>query len=95
VRLYGHGTVIPAEHPDASPLLERFPELPGARSVIHVLVERVSTSCGYGVPILRTVEERSRLLEWAQKKGDEGLHQYRREHNDRSIDGLPALTGEG
>jgi hypothetical protein len=94
VRLYGHGTVIPASQPEASPLLERFPEFPGARSVIQVVVERVSTSCGYGVPVLRTEGERSRLLDWAQKKGDEGLRKYRREKNDRSIDGLPALAGD-
>ena len=94
VRLYGHGTAMSASHPEASPLLERFPEFPGARGVIRVLVDRVSTSCGYGVPILRTVEERSRLLEWAEKRGEEGLREYRRENNTRSIDGLRALSGD-
>jgi Pyridoxamine 5'-phosphate oxidase len=94
VRLYGHGTVILASQPESFWLLERFPAMPGVRSVIRVLVERVSTSCGYGVPVLRTEGERSRLPEWAQKRGDEGLRQYRRENNDRSIDGLPALAGD-
>ena len=93
VRLYGRGEVLPISGRDATPLRCRFPPLPGARSVIRVDVTRVSTSCGYGVPRLHHEGERSQLLDWARRKGDEGLREYRADTNVRSIDGLPALDG--
>jgi hypothetical protein len=94
VRLYGHGQVLPVSGPDATPLLSRFPDLPGARSVIRVEVTRVSTSCGYGVPQLRYEGARPQLLGWAERKGPDGLVTYRCENNERSIDGLPAFDRE-
>jgi hypothetical protein len=93
VRLYGRGEVIRAEEPAAVPFLARLPcaDLPGARSIIRVDVERVSTSCGYGVPLMTFGGTRSQLLDWAEKKGPDGLAEYRAEKNVVSIDGLPAL----
>ena len=37
------------------------------------------------------VDERDRLLEWAKRKGDDGLVEYRRTKNAESIDGLPGI----
>jgi hypothetical protein len=51
-------------------------------------VERIQTSCGFGVPLMELQGERSRLLEWAEKKGPEGLADYRESKNTTSIDGL-------
>jgi hypothetical protein len=92
VRLSGTGEVIPAGRPEAVPLLARFPELPGRRSVIRVDVERVSTSCGYGVPLMDLVGPRDLLPEWAEKKGEDALDIYRKDKNATSIDGLPGWT---
>jgi hypothetical protein len=36
-------------------------------------------------------EKRDTLSRWAEAKGEAGLEAYRREKNDRSIDGLPRL----
>ena len=94
VRIYGRGDVLPASSPDAAPFLARWREFPGARSVIRVAVGRVSTSCGYGVPLLRYEGERSKLIEWADRKGPGGVQAYWAENNVASIDGLPALTEE-
>ncbi len=92
VRLYGRGEVLALTDPGAQPLLERLPAvLPGARSVIRVDVTRVSTSCGYAVPVLRYEDERAQLIDWAERKGANGLDAYRAEKNERSIDGLPAF----
>jgi len=91
VRLYGHGQVIEASRPEAQPLLDRFPAYPGARAIITVDVDRVSTSCGYAVPKLRLDTDRSTLIEWATRKGEDGLRTYRAEQNARSVDDLPAL----
>jgi len=91
VRLYGTGEVLPVGERDGDALLGRFPAIAGARSVIRVALERVSTSCGYGVPLMRYGGPRSRLVEWAEARGPEGLVEYRAQKNAVSIDGLPGL----
>jgi hypothetical protein len=93
VRLYGRGEVLPIGEPDADALLPRFGPYPGARSVIRVHVDRVSTSCGYGVPLLNYEGERDQLTTWAERRGPDGLVEYREEKNSVSIDGLPGLAG--
>jgi Pyridoxamine 5'-phosphate oxidase len=95
VRLYGSGEVLPTGEPEAHALLPRFGEYPGARSVIRVRVDRVSTSCGYGVPLLRYEGERDQLTTWADRRGPDGLVEYRREKNTASIDGLAGLDARG
>jgi hypothetical protein len=92
VRLYGRGEAIPVDDPRAASFVERFPSYPGARTVVRIDVDRVSTSCGYGVPLLQYEGERSQLIEWAERKGADGLLEYRGEKNAASIDGLPAFT---
>jgi hypothetical protein len=57
--------------------------------VIHVAVERVSDSCGMSVPYFDYVGHRSQLDDWASRKRDAGLDAYRREKNQKSLDGLP------
>ena len=89
LRLYGRGEVIlpdSSEWPLLSPL---FPELPGARQIFRLAIERIQTSCGYGVPLMSFNGERERLLDWADRKGESGLEDYRQRNNRRSIDGLP------
>jgi len=93
VRLHGRGEVVLPGTPGFEELAARFPGRPGTRSVIRVAVDRVSDSCGYAVPLMQLVGDRAQLVKWAAKKGPEGLDDYRRTRNDRSIDGLPALDG--
>jgi pyridoxamine 5'-phosphate oxidase-like protein len=80
VRLHGQGEVIPADDPGD-----------GVRGAIRVHVDRVSDSCGYGVPLLEYVGERPQREAWLAKKGAEGLREYVAEKNAVSIDGLRAL----
>jgi hypothetical protein len=91
VRVYGSGTVRPIGTPEFDELGSHFDDLPGRRSIIDVRVERVSTSCGYAVPLMEYEGERERLLEWARKKGDDGIVDYWGSKNAKSIDGLPGL----
>ena len=90
VRLHGHGTVHPPGDPMYDDIVARHPEDPGTRAVISVDIDRVSDSCGYGVPMMEMRGERDLLRLTADKKGPEGLATYRAEHNV-SIDGLPGL----
>ena len=59
--------------------------------MVVVDVERVSDSCGYGVPLMSYEGERDLLPAHMERKGVEGRADYRRLKNRVSIDGLPAL----
>jgi hypothetical protein len=91
-RLYGDGNVHPVGTPGFDALTAHFELLPGSRSIIEVEVSRVSTSCGYAVPMMDFVEDRERLKDWARAKHDSGLVEYRANKNAVSIDGIPGLS---
>jgi hypothetical protein len=90
LRLYGRGRVVLPSDREWDDLSAKLPNLPGARQILLLEVERVQTSCGYGVPEMEYQADRSRLLSWAERKGQEGLRSYREKNNTVSIDGLPA-----
>jgi len=93
LRLYGTGrTVLPGDE-EWEELAGRFPETPGARQVILVDVQRVQTSCGFGIPLMENVGDRDTLPRWAESRGTEGLEEYWREKNAVSIDGLSTPLG--
>jgi hypothetical protein len=94
VRLHGRGRVVAPPAADFAVFSAHFQQRDGVRSVIVVDVSRVSTSCGYAVPLLDFVRERDQLDRWAQKKGTDGLVSYRHQKNRASIDGLPALNDD-
>ena len=54
-------------------------------------MDRVSDSCGYGVPAMEFVRERENLPLDHSKRGADGLETYRQDNNTVSLDGLPAL----
>lgn len=90
LRLYGRGEVILPASPDWAELRNRFDaSLPGVRQIFRLQVDRVQTSCGYGVPLMDLVGQREALIRWTEKKGREGIRAFRDTHNRRSIDGLP------
>lgn len=91
VRFHGRGRVV-TRYDDEYVLLEPlFVDLPGARAVVVVDIERISDSCGFGVPLMEYVGERELLQPYFRRKGDEGSADYRRRKNRTSIDGLPAF----
>jgi hypothetical protein len=100
LRLHGRGEVARAGDPGFAALLERAafdePASPEARrAVVVVHVERISDSCGYGVPLMAFEGIRPHQDAWAAKKlrtgGPGALSDYQAEKNATSIDGLPAL----
>jgi hypothetical protein len=82
VRLHGRGEVLPALDPGAE----------GVRAVIRVRLDRISDSCGFGVPLLEFAGVRPQRGRWVAQKGPDGLREYVGERNAESIDGLPAFT---
>ncbi len=94
LRLYGTGTTALPGSPTWAELRPLFPDHPGARQLIVADVTRVQTSCGFGVPLYDYAGQRETLLRYAETKGEQGLEDYRRQENARSIDGLTTPLGE-
>jgi len=92
VRLHGRGTAVLPGDALFELLRSQFPEYLGARAIITATIDRVSDSCGYAVPRFEFVEQRDTLTRWSEKKGADGLRDYRQQKNIRSIAGLPGLT---
>jgi len=100
VRLHGVGQPVTSDDPRFDALLDeaRFdePTVPEARRAIVLIdVERISDSCGYGVPLMSYEGERPHMHLSKTKRlrtgGPGALARYVGEHNAESIDGLPAL----
>jgi hypothetical protein len=79
-----HGTaefaeLVIKENVDKS-LLEKFPDSltqsPGFRSIFVLTVERISSSCGYSLPVMTYQKTRTTLDEFVQRKGMEGMKEY-------------------
>jgi Pyridoxamine 5'-phosphate oxidase len=93
LRLHGRGEVLTPYDAEFQQLRPLFPATPAeGRAMIVVTVQRIATSCGFGVPLYRFERERSQLPDWAERKGPDGLCEYQQLKNATSIDGLPAVT---
>jgi Pyridoxamine 5'-phosphate oxidase len=100
VRLHGRGSIVTASEAGFEELssscgfeVGAVPEL--RRSIVVVELDRVSDSCGYGVPLMSYQGRREHQELWAAKRlrvgGPDALLDYQREKNEMSIDGLPAI----
>lgn len=94
LRLYGEGrTVLPTDDEWAG-LSKQFEILPATRQIILADIFMVKSSCGFGVPLYSYEGERDFAIKWAEKKGEDGLEEYKRENNMMSMDGLPAALSK-
>ncbi len=95
VRIHGRGNVVVRDDEAFEGLSARFTadRIEGVRSVVVVQAERISDSCGYGVPLMDFRQHRHQMAEWTARKGDEGIRLYWEESNSKSLDGLPGLPG--
>jgi hypothetical protein len=94
LRLYGKGyTALPGEA-EWGELSSHFSLLPVTRQIIVADIFRVQTSCGFGVPYYKYTGERDHSHQWAEKKGAEGLEEYKKEKNLLSLDGLPTALAQ-
>jgi hypothetical protein len=91
VRIYGEGHVHLPGSESFEHLVGLFDDHLGIRSVITISVERVQDSCGYGVPKMSFIKDRTRMDEFLGNKSVEEIAAYQVEKNTVSIDGLPAI----
>lgn len=89
LRLYGRGAVIRPRDPEWPVLRPAFADVPGERQIIVLDIESIMVTCGFAVPLFDYKGERDELSNFTCKMGDERMDAYRRERNQRSIDGLP------
>ncbi|HEY9774358.1 MAG TPA: pyridoxamine 5'-phosphate oxidase family protein [Planktothrix sp.] len=94
MRLYGTGKVVRPQDADWNDLHGHFPSFPGERQIILLHIESLMTSCGFGVPVFEYKGERTKLLDYAIKKGADGMLEYMRKKNQHSMDGLPTYLFE-
>lgn len=94
LRLYGRGRVVRKNDEDWNRLYSNFTPIVGERQIIVLEIESLQTSCGFAVPVYELKEEREKLVEWAENKGENGLLEYRQTKNRISIDGLPTHLNE-
>ena len=92
VRLFGRGEAVLPDDERFPELAARFPANPGTRTVVALDVTKVTSSCGYSVPMMDLVGPRDTLDRWAERKGRDGIVEYWGQKNQTSIDGLPALA---
>ena len=90
-RFYGRGIAVEPHHDEFDELLAQFPDMPAARNIIRIDVERIIDSCGYGVPLYEFQSHRDSLPNYFSKQSDEDIQAYRRKRNTESLEGLPGL----
>ena len=95
VRLHGRGEVIERSDDRFEAFRTRFPARTGLRRFVRIDCQRISDSCGWGVPLYEFHGQRPQLLAWADKKGADGVTRYQREENRESLDGLPGMEPFG
>ncbi len=89
LRLFGHAKVVHPRDDDWDGLFAMFRPIPGARQILDMQVDLVQESCGMAVPLFDFKDQRDLLVQWADRKGDQGLHEYWESRNQVSIDGKP------
>ena len=86
MRLYGQATVIHPRDEQWQDVEGLFPNYTGTRQIFVLNVELVQTSCGYAVPLYDLKAERHTLTKWAYGRGPDGIEEYWRDKNTKSLD---------
>ncbi len=92
LRIYGRGEAISFDDAEFPELMKLFPAFDRARAIIRIKVDRVSDSCGWGVPFFEFKEEREQLQRWVDNKPYDEWKEHRYKSNEKSVDGLPGLV---
>ena len=92
VRLYGQGRYVMPDEAEFAELRGAFAKdrTVGQRCIVVVELDRVQESCGYSVPTMKLVAQRT-VLDLHQEKKGAAAYADPAAKNPVSIDGLPAL----
>jgi len=92
MRFHGRGEIIEKDHPEFERFKPMFNAEIGIRSFVVIYLDRISDSCGFGVPVLEFKYHRKQLRTHCERNGEEKLNEYMLSHNHHSIDGLPGVA---
>ncbi|MCX5436128.1 pyridoxamine 5'-phosphate oxidase family protein [Streptomyces sp. NBC_00063] len=97
VRVHGRGEPVFRDDARFKELLEHFPDidpsLHGLRAIVVVTADLIRDSCGYAVPFMSYDADRDLHGRRFAREDDASLSEYfkKKDHIERSIDGLPGL----
>ena len=92
MRFHGRAEVIEQGHRDFEGFKSLFTSEVGIRSFILIHLDRISDSCGFGVPVMEFKNHRKQLRTFNERNGEEKLADYKMKHNSLSIDGIEGIT---
>lgn len=95
LRLYGQARIMQFDAPGFDAELARFTGFERARNIVFVDVDRISDSCGWGVPFYEFKSERDQLQRAIAHRSRDEWAERRYESNAQSIDGLTGLVRPG
>ena len=89
LRVYGHAKMFHPRDGEWNGLAGLFAPMAGSRQIFDLSIDLVQTSCGSGVPLMEYKGERgtAELLPFYEAMGEEGVRDYWKRKNTRSIDG--------
>lgn len=91
LRAYGTARVIHARHPEWDELVSDFPTLGGSRQIFDLAIDKTSTSCGTGVPVMTVdaIRADEEMEPFYRVMSSEELTDFWTRKNVESIDGYP------
>lgn len=91
LRVYGNASVIHTRDPKWQDATAHFEKLAGSRQVFDLEIDLVQTSCGTGVPVMEFRHSRGEqeLIPFYEEMGADGVKDYWRRKNTKSVDGFP------
>ncbi len=88
-RAYGTARTVHPRDADWDALNGMFEEAHEARQIYDMTVDMTQKSCGFAVPFYEHAGERDTLKKWAENKGPDGVQDYWRDRNQKTLDGAP------
>ena len=91
LRVYGQAQTLHPHDDGWDAAIGQFQEMAGSRQIFDMTIDLVQTSCGTGVPTMSFEHDRGpdEMLPYFAKMGPEGVEDFWRRRNSKSIDGVP------
>ncbi len=92
LRLHGTASAIERADKEWPELYPLFNETRLARSIIKLSIDRITDSCGWGVPMFEFQGNRDQFEKYDEQKSDAELRKNQLKWNMESVDGLPGVS---
>lgn len=94
-RFHGRGHVVTPLDTEFTALAARFDRTAlGIRAIVHIDVQRVSDSCGFGVPLYDYKCQRTTSQDYLRNTPIDKVRKHMFKNNEHNVDGLPGISEE-